>query len=102
LASAGCNEPRGAVLNGLYARIAGATDAKQPRVYHGRGVNGLETGFAGAINLKVLKKAGSLKGKRPGSASTPAPSRYSADIARSDRKGDLESVQAQGAPLSDY
>ena len=40
-------------LNGLRARIAAIPESEQPRVYHGRGVNGFETGLAGSINLRV-------------------------------------------------
>jgi iron complex transport system substrate-binding protein len=43
-------------LNGLRTRIAAIPDAERPRVYYGRGVNGLETGLAGSINLEVLER----------------------------------------------
>ena len=38
-------------INGLRARIAAIPESEWPRVYYGRGVNGLETGLAGSINL---------------------------------------------------
>ena len=47
-------------LNGLYARIAAIPEAERPRVYYGRGVNGLETGLAGSINLEVLERVGAI------------------------------------------
>jgi len=45
-------------LNGLAARVASIPQAERPRVYYGRGVNGLETGLAGSINMEVLEKVG--------------------------------------------
>ena len=47
-------------LNGLRARIAAIPESEQPRVYYGRGVNGLETGLAGSINLEVLERVGAV------------------------------------------
>jgi iron complex transport system substrate-binding protein len=47
-------------LNGLYRRIATIPEAERPRVYYGRGVNGLETGLAGSINLEVLERVGAV------------------------------------------
>jgi iron complex transport system substrate-binding protein len=47
-------------LNGLKARIASIPDKERPRVYYGRGVNGLETGLAGSINLEVLDRVGAI------------------------------------------
>ncbi len=47
-------------LNGLQARIAGIPDVERPRIYYGRGVNGLETGLAGSINLEVLERVGAI------------------------------------------
>jgi iron complex transport system substrate-binding protein len=45
-------------LNGLTARIASIAPGERPRVYYGRGSNGLETGLAGSINLEVLDRVG--------------------------------------------
>jgi iron complex transport system substrate-binding protein len=45
-------------LNGLAARVVSIPEASRPRVYYGRGVNGLETGLAGSINMEVLDKVG--------------------------------------------
>jgi iron complex transport system substrate-binding protein len=45
-------------LNGLSARVASLPLSERPRVYYGRGVNGLETGLAGSINMEVLEKVG--------------------------------------------
>src|SRR5262245_56239236 len=47
-------------LNGLHARIAAIPEAERPRVYYGRGINGLETGLAGSINLEVLERVGAI------------------------------------------
>jgi iron complex transport system substrate-binding protein len=47
-------------LNGLNARVATIPEAERPRVYYGRGVNGLETGLAGSINLEVLERVGAI------------------------------------------
>jgi iron complex transport system substrate-binding protein len=47
-------------LNGLHARVATIPEAERPRVYYGRGVNGLETGLAGSINLEVLERVGAI------------------------------------------
>jgi iron complex transport system substrate-binding protein len=47
-------------LSGPSARIASIPEAERPRVYYGRGVDGLETGLAGSINLEVLERAGAI------------------------------------------
>jgi iron complex transport system substrate-binding protein len=47
-------------LNGLRTRVAAIPDAERPRVYYGRGVNGLETGLAGSINLEVLERVAAV------------------------------------------
>ena len=47
-------------LDGLRARIAAIPESERPRVYYGRGVNGLETGLAGSINLEVLERVGAV------------------------------------------
>src|SRR5262249_9870129 len=47
-------------LNGLQTRIATIPEVERPRVYYGRGVNGLETGLAGSINLEVLERVGAI------------------------------------------
>jgi len=43
-------------LNGLRARITSVPEAERPKVYYGRGFNGLETGLAGSINMEVLEQ----------------------------------------------
>jgi len=45
-------------LNGLRARIAAVPEADRPKVYYGRGANGLETGLGGSINMEVLERVG--------------------------------------------
>jgi iron complex transport system substrate-binding protein len=47
-------------LNGLGTHIAAIPEAERPRVYYGRGANGLETGLAGSINLEVLERVGAI------------------------------------------
>jgi iron complex transport system substrate-binding protein len=47
-------------LNGLQTRIAAIPESERPRVYYGRGINGLETGLAGSINLEVLERVGAI------------------------------------------
>lgn len=47
-------------LNGLKQRIEAIPEAERPRVYYGRGANGLETGLAGSINLEVLERVGAV------------------------------------------
>lgn len=42
----------------LEARVAAIPDAERPRVYYGRGPDGLETGLAGSINMEVLDAVG--------------------------------------------
>jgi iron complex transport system substrate-binding protein len=47
-------------LNGLRRRIASIPESDRPRVYYGRGINGLESGLAGSINLEVLERVGAV------------------------------------------
>ena len=47
-------------VNGLRPRIASVPEADRPKVYYGRGVNGLETGLAGSINMEVLERVGAI------------------------------------------
>ena len=47
-------------LDVLKVRIATVPESERPRVYYGRGVNGLETGLAGSINLEVLERVGAI------------------------------------------
>jgi ABC-type Fe3+-hydroxamate transport system substrate-binding protein len=47
-------------INGLTARITSIPEGERPRVYYGRGVNGLETGLAGSINVEVLERVGAI------------------------------------------
>ncbi|HVO15998.1 MAG TPA: iron ABC transporter substrate-binding protein [Alphaproteobacteria bacterium] len=41
-------------------RIATVPADKRPRVYYGRGPNGLETGLAGSINMEILERVGAV------------------------------------------
>lgn len=43
-----------AALDRLESVVSGIPDDERPRVYYGRGKNGLETGLAGSINTEVL------------------------------------------------
>lgn len=45
-----------AVLAELDRRIAAIPAAARPRVYYGRGPNGLQTGLAGSINVETLER----------------------------------------------
>jgi len=47
-------------LNGLRSRIASVPEVERPRVYYGRGINGLETGLGGSINMEVLERVGAV------------------------------------------
>lgn len=47
-----------AALARLAARVAAIPEAERPRVYYGRGPDGLETGLAGSINMEVLDAVG--------------------------------------------
>jgi iron complex transport system substrate-binding protein len=47
-------------LNEVRAVLEGTPTDKRPRVYYGRGPNGLETGLAGSINLQVLEAVGAI------------------------------------------
>ncbi len=47
-----------AALDRLRTELAGVPDDERPRVYYGRGPDGLETGLAGSINTEVLDAAG--------------------------------------------
>jgi iron complex transport system substrate-binding protein len=47
-------------LSGLKARVAAVPESERPRVYYGRGPNGLETGLAGSINMEVLDHVGAV------------------------------------------
>ena len=47
-------------LNGLRARIGSVPAAERPKVYYGRGTNGLETGLSGSINVEVLEHVGAV------------------------------------------
>ena len=47
-------------LSGLRQRIASIPESERPRVYYGRGINGLETGLAGSINMEVLERVGAI------------------------------------------
>jgi iron complex transport system substrate-binding protein len=47
-------------LTGLKARIAAIPENERPRVYYARGIDGLETGLAGSINMEVLERVGAV------------------------------------------
>ncbi|WP_457581160.1 iron ABC transporter substrate-binding protein [Ensifer canadensis] len=47
-------------LKELAATVAAVPADKRPRVYYGRGPDGLETGLAGSINLEILEAAGAV------------------------------------------
>ena len=47
-------------LSGLRRRIASIPESDRPRVYYGRGINGLESGLAGSINMEVLERVGAV------------------------------------------
>lgn len=47
-------------LNEVRAIVEGTPVDKRPRVYYGRGPNGLETGLGGSINLQVLDAVGAI------------------------------------------
>jgi len=47
-------------LNGFGARLGSIPDAQRPKVYYGRGPDGLETGLAGSINMEVLERVGAI------------------------------------------
>jgi iron complex transport system substrate-binding protein len=47
-------------LNEVRAIVGGTPADKRPRVYYGRGPNGLETGLGGSINLQVLEAVGAI------------------------------------------
>ena len=47
-------------LNGLKPVFDTVPKNERPRVYYGRGANGLETGLAGSINLEVLERVGAI------------------------------------------
>jgi iron complex transport system substrate-binding protein len=49
-----------ATLKDLNDKLATLPDARRPRVYYGRGANGLETGLAGSINLEILDAVGAI------------------------------------------
>jgi iron complex transport system substrate-binding protein len=47
-------------LSRLKQRIASIPEKQRPRVYYGRGVNGLESGLGGSINMEVLEHVGAI------------------------------------------
>ena len=47
-------------LSGLRQRIAAIPESDRPRVYYGRGINGLKSGLAGSINMEVLERVGAI------------------------------------------
>jgi iron complex transport system substrate-binding protein len=46
------------VLDGVASRLAGLPPSERPKVYYGRGPDGLQTGLEGSINLEVLDYVG--------------------------------------------
>ena len=49
-----------ATLDEVRATLAQVPDGNRPRVYYGRGEDGLETGLAGSINMEVLETVGAV------------------------------------------
>jgi iron complex transport system substrate-binding protein len=49
-----------ATLSGLRERLASIPEAERAKVYYGRGIDGLETGLAGSINMEVLERVGAI------------------------------------------
>jgi iron complex transport system substrate-binding protein len=47
-------------LNAMGKRIAAIPQAERPKVYYARGVDGLETGLGGSINMEVLERVGAV------------------------------------------
>jgi len=47
-----------AAIARLAARVAAIPEDERPRVYYGRGPDGLETGLAGSINMEILDAVG--------------------------------------------
>ncbi|WP_413709853.1 iron ABC transporter substrate-binding protein [Rhizobium sp. Rhizsp82] len=47
-----------AKISDLNAKLASIPESDRPRVYYGRGPEGLETGLSGSINLEILGAAG--------------------------------------------
>src|SRR5262249_28899516 len=56
----------------IKGRIDKIPDAQRPRVYYGRGPNGLETGQAGSINVETIEFLGAhnVAGERKGGMAT--------------------------------
>jgi iron complex transport system substrate-binding protein len=46
--------------DGFAERLASIPHSERPRVYYGRGPDGLETGLAGSINMEVLECVGAI------------------------------------------
>ncbi|MBB3455421.1 iron complex transport system substrate-binding protein [Rhizobium sp. BK313] len=49
-----------ATIKDFNDKLATLPDAQRPRVYYGRGADGLETGSAGSINLEILDTASAV------------------------------------------
>jgi len=47
-------------LDEIRARVARVPEGRRPRVYYGRGPNGLQTGLAGSINMETLERVGAV------------------------------------------
>jgi iron complex transport system substrate-binding protein len=45
-------------LDEVRARVARVPEGRRPRVYYGRGPNGLQTGLSGSINMETLERVG--------------------------------------------
>ncbi|ATN36485.1 iron ABC transporter substrate-binding protein [Rhizobium sp. ACO-34A] len=45
-------------LTDLKSKLSGIEDAKRPKVYYGRGPEGLETGLQGSINVELIEAVG--------------------------------------------
>jgi iron complex transport system substrate-binding protein len=49
-----------AMIAEIDRRIAAVPERARPRVYYGRGPEGLETGLAGSINTEILERVGAV------------------------------------------
>ncbi|WP_088348489.1 MULTISPECIES: iron ABC transporter substrate-binding protein [Rhodomicrobium] len=48
------------VLDGIKAKLAQVPAGERPRIYYGRGADGLETGLDGSINMEALEYVGAV------------------------------------------
>jgi iron complex transport system substrate-binding protein len=59
-AAEGLAEYAESTLGELAAKLSAVPPERRPRVYYGRGPEGLETGLAGSINVEVLETVGAV------------------------------------------